>query len=112
MVDLTQEVFLSLESMYSNKPYMAPMPAKTLPAPAPAPSYTQPIQCPPVYSKPCGCKPPVMTLPAQTMPAHPMPSCIMPVAARPSSTGTILVLFILLVIITRGAYMQAKVCKK
>lgn len=111
MVDDKWEVFNSLEKM---------PPGKAMPLPGKPPQYQQPI----------------MTTPAMPMPHEPISYCkpyshmpaqagALPYQAAPvhspksySSTADILVLFVLLVIISRGAhdaidyYHKAKVCKK
>lgn len=89
-------------------------PAKTLPAPA-SPGCASPVPLPmPIHGAHGhpGCPKPVFAQPAALYP----PSCSHPVAGvkSGSSTGTILVLFILLVIISRSIPFgaSASICRK
>lgn len=104
-----QEVFVSLEPSYSAKYTGMHAPAQTLPAHGCVP----PVPLPEPIAVHHGCYPKqACAQPAMTLPAHAGPPCCP--KKRAGSAGTILVLFILLVIISRhfpygGA---AKVCKK
>jgi len=98
-----------LEPTYLSKCAGMQYPAKTLPAPAHT-GYVAPVSMPqpvhgPVSHYPC-------PKPAYVQPAY-KPVCAHPCAGN-SWTGTILVLFILLVIVSRALpfYGEAKICRK
>lgn len=102
-----------MEPSYSQKYAGMHPPAKTLPAPAP-PSCVPPVPMPTPIGGPVGhhpCPKPVFTQPAAMPACPPAPA----VKAKGTMAGTILVLFILLVIVSRyfpSLYGEAKICKK
>jgi hypothetical protein len=85
-------------------------PAKTLPAPA-STGYAAPVPMPQPVHVPASHYP--CPKPAYVQPVAYKPACAYPFAGN-SWTGSILVLFILLVIVSRGLpyYGEAKICRK